>query len=262
MPAEKQLCSLYGGEVLIDFYPESHRYKLHGERTYLISATAVTGIIDKSRFLIPWAVNLAGAHLKQFIENASTDRFAAEELLPVIEEALKQHTLKKEEAASIGDLIHAWAESFALVQLENGEAPEIADDLDERVLKGISAFLDWYNTHQVKFVCAENIVYSKAHGFVGKIDAVAEVDGKKMLIDYKSAKYIYNEHLYQVAGYRLAYEEEHGKLDGAVILHFNKETGELATKEIASEDYEKDTKTFLACLTVKQREKELTKYNA
>jgi CRISPR/Cas system-associated exonuclease Cas4 (RecB family) len=260
--AEKQACSLYGGEVLIDFFPESHRYKLSGERTYLISATAVTGIIDKSRFLIPWAVNLAGTHLKQYIENATVNQFTAEELLPVIEEALKQHTVKKEEAASIGDLIHAWAESFAQVQLKGEEMPDIADDLDERVINGISAFLDWYNAHHVKFACAEQVVYSRRHGFVGKIDAVAEVDGRKMLIDYKSGKYIYNEHLYQVAGYRLAYEEEHGKLDGAVILHFNKETGQLETKEIGEEDYEKDAATFLACLAVKQREKELTKYNA
>lgn len=260
--AEKQTCRLYGGEVLIDFYPESHRYKLNGERSYLISCTAVTGIIDKSRFLIPWAVNLAGAHLKQYIENASVNQFTAEELLPVIDEALKQHTVKKEEAASIGDLIHAWAESFAKAKLEDTEVPDVSEDLDERVLNGINAFLDWYNAHSVKFVCAEQMVYSRLHGFVGKIDAVAEVDGLKMLIDYKSGKYIYNEHLYQVAGYRLAYEEEHGKLDGAVILHFNKETGQLETKEIGWEDYEKDAATFLACLAVKQREKELTKYNA
>jgi hypothetical protein len=260
--AEKQTHSLYGGKVVIDFYPESHRYKLAGERTYLISATAVTGIIDKSRFLIPWAVNLAGAHLKQYIETASAQQFTAEELLPVIDEALKQHTIRKEEAASIGDLIHAWAESFALVQLENGESPNIADDLDDRVINGINAFLDWYNAHDVKFICAEKLVYSSAHGFVGKIDAVAEVDGRKMLIDYKSGKAIYNDHLYQVAGYRLAYEEEHGPLSGAVILHFNKETGGLETKEIASEEYEKDADTFLACYAVKKREKELYKYNA
>jgi hypothetical protein len=259
--AEKQTHSLYGGEVLIDFYPESHRYKKAGEKTYLISATAVTGIIDKSRFLIPWAVGLAGTFLKQFIENSTTNQYTAEELLPVIDEALKQHTAKKEEAASIGDLVHAFAEAFAKSQIEGTPMPEIADDLDERVINGINAFLDWVTTHEVKFIHSEKMVYSKAHGYVGITDAVAYFNGKLLLIDYKTGKAIYNEALYQVAGYRGAYEEENGLLEGAMILHFDKETGNLSMHEIDDEEHNKNFKTFLACLTVKQREKELTKYN-
>lgn len=257
--AEKITRSLYGGEVLIDFYPESHRYKMQGRKDYLISATACTGIIDKSRFLIPWAVNLAGTFLKQYVETAS--QITAEELLPIIDEALKQHTIKKEEAGSIGDLVHAWAESFAKAQIENSPMPEISDDLDERVINGINAFLDWYNAHNVKFIHSELMVYSKQYGFVGIADAIAEFNGRKMLFDYKTGKAIYNEHLYQVAGYRGAYEEEHGKLDGAMILHFDKETGNLSMRELIDEDQEKNYPVFLSCLTIKQREKELTKYN-
>ncbi|MDQ5987359.1 MAG: hypothetical protein CSYNP_03099 [Syntrophus sp. SKADARSKE-3] len=260
MAAEKTTNSLYGGEVLIDFYPVSHRYKMAGEKTYLISATACTGIIDKSRFLIPWAVNLAGTFLKQFIENASVNQFSAEELLPVIDEALKQHTVKKEEAAGIGDLVHAWAESFAKSQIEGSPMPEIADDLDERVINGINAFLDWITTHEVKFIHSEKLVYSRLYGYVGTADAIAEVDGKKLLIDYKTGRAIYNEHHYQVAGYRGAYEEEYGPLWGAMILHFDKETGNLTKHELTDDDQEKDFPVFTACLAIKQREKELAKY--
>jgi len=260
MPTQKETHSLYGGEVKIDFFPTSHRYKLAGGRTYLISATACTGVIDKSRFLIPWAVNLAGTFLRQFIENAQNTQFTAEELLPVIEEALKQHTVKKEEAGSVGDLIHAWAESFAKSQIEGSPMPDISEDLDERVINGINAFLDWYNCHKVKFLHAEKVLYSKKHGFVGTADAVAEVDGRKLLLDYKSGKGLYNEFYYQVAGYRLAYEEEYGKLDGSMILHFDKETGNFTAKDISDEEYNLNYPVFLACLAIKQREKELTKY--
>lgn len=257
---EKETQSLYNGEVKIDFFPTSHRYKLSGEKSYLISATACTGIIDKSRFLIPWAVGLAGTFLKQFIEKSSANQFSAEELLPVIDEALTQHTVKKEEAGSIGDLVHAWVESFANSMLKNHEMPEIADDLDERVLNGINAFLDWYNQNKITFLNTEKIVYSRKYGYVGKYDAIAVVNAKKMLLDYKTGKAIYNEHFYQVAGYRGAYEEENGKLDGALILHFDKETGQLGTKEIDDEQYQKDLPVFLSCLTIKQREKELYKF--
>jgi len=245
---------------LIDFFPESHRYKRAGEKTYLISATAVTGIIDKSRFLIPWAVGLAGTFLKQFIENSQSNQYAAEELLPVIDEALKQHTIKKEEAASIGDLVHAWAEAFAKSQIEGTPMPEIADDLDERVINGITAFLDWGKLPRGQ------IHSQRKNGLFAKVrlcrhaDAVAKFNGRLLLLDYKTGKAIYNEHLYQVAGYRGAYEEEHGNLDGAMILHFDKETGNLSMRDLTDDEQSKNYQVFLACLTVKQREKELAKY--
>jgi hypothetical protein len=61
MPTNKVLKSVYNGEVSIEFFPDSHRYRKIGERSYLISVTTATGIIDKSRPLILWALGLAGS---------------------------------------------------------------------------------------------------------------------------------------------------------------------------------------------------------
>jgi hypothetical protein len=250
---------LYQGEVVIDFYPDSHRYKLAGQKTYLTSVTAITGIIDKSRVLIPWAVNLAGTHLRQYLENASGNQFTSEELLPVIEEACKQHQVKKEEAAGIGSLVHKFAEEFARAKLGQGEYPSVEHE-DERVVAGISAFLEWYNTNQVKFLEVERMLYSRQHGYVGLTDVIAEVNGRKLIMDYKTAKGVYSEHFYQLSGYWGAFEEETGvKLDGAAVLHFNKETGALDVIEISREDHEKNLPIFLACFQIKQREKEMSK---
>lgn len=258
---EKIIKELYNGEVKIDFYPESHRYKLVGQKTYLISTTAATSIIDKSRLLIGWAINLAGSFIKQYFENAKTTQFTAEELLPVIDEALKQHEVKKEEAASIGSTVHDWAEKFANAKLLGTEMPNLSEEMDGPVLAGVMAFLDWYNAHSIKFKATERMLYSKQYQYVGIADAVAMIDGKWILVDYKTGKRIYNEHFYQLSAYWGAYEEETGeKLDGALILHFNKETGEFNKREITREEHELNYPIFLACLTIKKREKELTKY--
>lgn len=256
--AEKQTVSLYDGKVAITFYPESHRYKMEGKKDYLISATACTGVIDKSRFLVPWALNLAADHLRKWLENTSGELLPGQ-ILPVIDDAIKQHTIKKQEAASIGDLVHAYAESTATACIHGGEIPPIPEDADPQLVAGINAFLKWYVDNDVHFIHAEKIVYSREHGFVGIVDAIAKVNGKRVLIDYKTAKAVYNEHRYQVAGYRMAYEEENEALDGALILHFDKTTGECHTHEISFEDYKKDKKVFLACYEIKKREKELTK---
>jgi len=105
------------------------------------------------------------------------------------------------------------------------------------------------------------MVYSKKHDYVGLLDLIAIIDKKKYLVDYKTSKGIYSDAYFQVAAYRNAYEEETGeKLDGTLILHFNKENGEFAIHERPEEDYQKDLSAFLGALAVKKRKKELKEY--
>lgn len=256
---EKIIEKLYAGNVSLEFLPDSHRYRLEGTKEYLPSVTACTGIIDKSRVLIPWAVGLAEKHLRSFLENG-TGPFTVEELIPIIEEAGRQHQIKKDQAASIGDMVHAYAEAFALAVIAKHDVPQIPDDADERVRAGINAFLNWFVANDVQFRHAEKLVYSRIYGFAGLVDSVAKVNGKLMLIDYKTSKGVYTEMRYQIAGYRIAFEEEHGDiLDGAVILHFDKEAGVCTPHEYTEDELTKDASAFLACLSLKKREKELAK---
>lgn len=258
--AEKTTFNLYNNEVAIDFYPNSHRYKLAGERTYLISVTAITGIIDKSRVLIHWAINdCVIPYIENFLTSSNKKTFRIEEMFDVLESAKVQHEVKKQEAGSVGKLVHDFAEKYSLYKIGKGEQPELPEDNQAR--NGINAFLDWYLAHDVEFIEAERLVYSKKYGFVGMADGIAKVNGKKYLIDYKTGNGIYNEHYLQVTGYRLAYEEETGeKLDGALILHFDKRTGEFQQPRFISDfDHEANIKAFLAAYELKKRDKELNK---
>lgn len=251
----KQTIKLYGGKVEIEYWPETHRYKVNGES--VISVTAATGIVDKSRPLIFWALGLTDKYLRSFLAERP-DLVDKAELLLELNVALKQHQIVKEEAASNGKLVHAWAEAFALAKRDGASAPAIGDDLPDAVVAGINGFLDWVNSHKVTFLETEQIIYSRTHNYVGLVDAVAKVDGKKMLVDYKTSKGIYNEMRYQVSAYRNAWEEEReNELDGSVILRFDKETGAFETFPL--EDHQADFTAFLGCLTIKRREKELTK---
>ncbi len=257
--AEKIIERLYNGNVSLEFLPDSHRYRLEGTKEYLPSVTSCTGIIDKSRVLIPWAVGLAEKHLRTFIES-NTGPFGAEELIPIIEEAVRQHQIKKDEAASIGGMVHAYAEAFALAVIAKKDVPQIPEDADERVRAGINAFLNWFVSNDVQFLHAEKLVYSPTHGFAGLVDAVANVNGRRTLIDYKTSKGVYTEMRYQVAAYCLAFEEEHAdSLDAALILQFDKETGVCNPHPLTKDDIAKDSSAFLACLALKKREKELAK---
>lgn len=236
---------LYNGKVEIEFYEKSHMYKFQGEKKRLISVTACTGIIDKSGPLMYWAVNLAKAHLLDNLNNGD----GVDEL--VIEEACRQHQLRKEKAATIGSLVHDWAEKYI-----NKEKPAMPKN--KNVLNGVIAFLKWVEYHKVKFIASEQMVYSRRKDYVGLFDALVKIKGKLCLIDFKTSKGIYPEYRFQLAGYRYAYEEEHGKvIDKNIIAHFDKETGEFQT--VVCEDYEKDVKAFLGCLEIKKRLKQIDK---
>lgn len=258
--ANTRIEKLYNGEVEITFYEDSHRYKLTGEKTWLTSVTAITSIIDKSRVLINWAINLAKDHFQKFMEETGALSLTVQDLEPVVKEALNQHNVKRDEAADIGSQTHDIAQKIGEAMRDGLDIPKLPEDLPEGVVHGVSAFIEWVMTYNVKFLECERMLYSRKHNYVGLTDAIISIDGKKYLIDYKTSKGIYSEMQYQLAAYTLAYEEETGdKLDGRMLIHFDKLTGEFTVKEISDEENLKNQDTFLACLAVKMREKELAK---
>lgn len=252
MPTIKEEIKLYGGTVAITFYPTSHKYKKAGDKGYLTSVTSVTGVIDKSPFLIPWAVGLTANYLRAFTETVEGELVHKLALETAIDEASRQHTIKKEEAGDKGSQVHAFAEAFTHAVLTRSAPPSVETD-DEDVKRGINAFLSWVTQNHVQFVAPELLVYSRKHDYCGILDAVAVVNGKKYIIDYKTSKRIYTEYLLQVAGYGIAYEEEHGAVDGYIILRFDKETGELEQRVLDKKADIKEAKTtFLSALKLKQ----------
>ena len=180
--------------------------------------------------------------------------------MPVIEEALKQHTIKKETAAGFGGTVHDFAEKFAKYKLGLGELPEIKIDWPSEVTQGVNAFLSFFNANNVKFLEVERLVYSKEFGFCGIFDVLAEVNGELCLIDYKTSKSgHFPEYKAQIAAYKCAYTEETGvAIKKLIILHFSKDTGEFEIIDTTN-SYEKDLKSFIACLTVKKWLKEIDK---
>lgn len=240
---------LYKGSVEIEFYEAKHWYKHKGERLTIISVTGAVGMVDKSRPLIIWATRLTGDYLRDIL--ATTKAIELED----IDTACKQHQIKKEEAASKGSEVHKWAEEYIL-----GKNPELPKD--EKVLNGVTAFLSWVKDHGVKFKESERMIYSKKHDYVGTLDAIAVIAGKTSLIDFKTSNGVYSTMHYQVAGYQLAYEEETGKqLTGPrYIIRFDKDTGDFHVHNLDEDEknYKKDCAAFLASLTLKKREKELS----
>ena len=104
------IAKLYDGTIELCFDENRHRFTINGNSVFP-SVTGATGIIDKSRPLIYWAVGLAKdylmGNLQVLIDDIKGDKIAA-----LIEEAAKQHSIKKQAAADVGTQVHDWVERF------------------------------------------------------------------------------------------------------------------------------------------------------
>jgi len=234
--------SLYKGEVEIDFYPNSHAYKINGKR--IVGVTTVLKIIDKPQ-LLQWAVNQACTYLNEKMD-------VVEILTPShIEQARYEWKNTRDTAANIGHEVHAWAEAYI-----KGLKP--ATPTTPEVLNGVTAFLAWVEKHNVEFVSSERFVYSRKHNYAGQMDAEAIIDGKLCVIDFKTGSGIYPEMLMQTAAYQKAAQEEGSRYNGARrIVRFDKTTGKFEVRRFPR--IQKDYAAFLAALKLRQRMNEIKK---
>lgn len=239
------ITQLYKGSIELVFEEARHRFTVGGKP--VISVTNATGIIDKSRPLIYWAVGLTKDFLMQNLKNLIDDK-KGDKIVALIEESIQQHRIKKERAADIGTQVHDWAEQFIKAKTKKDQ-PKLPDD--PQVYNGVSAFLRWVDEREITFVSSEKQIYSKKYNYAGIMDAEAIIDGKLCVVDFKTSKAIYPEHFIQTCGYLIASEEESKKkYDKAIIIRFGKETGEFEVQEIL--DIEKYKKGFFACLELKR----------
>lgn len=243
---------LYDGTIELCFDENKHRFTANGVYVFP-SVTAATGVIDKSRPLIYWAVGLTKdylmGNLQVLIDDVKGDKIAT-----LIDEAIKQHSIKKEKAADVGTQVHDWVEKFIKAKSKK-DWPEIPKD--PQIFNGITAFLKWTDEYEVEFKSSEKLIYSKKYKYAGIMDAEAVIKRKFCVIDFKTSKAIYPEMRFQVAAYQAAAEEESGKdySGNKWLARFDKETGEFEAHEFAEQD--KDFKAFLAALDLKRRLKEL-----
>lgn len=237
------------GEDIIFFNDESHRFwrVQNSKKIPISSVTSFTGIIDKSRPLIIWAVKLTNNFLKNVISHGQIITEGH------IEEACKQHSIKTKEAGDTGTFIHALVSKWI-------KQEEIIIPDDDKVRNGFDAFLKFQQEHKAKWLESEKIVYSQIFDFAGILDAVAEIDDKLVLVDFKSSNSLYPEYAFQAAAYQLAYEEMTGKkIDHRLIIRFGKDDGQFEVKKY--EENDKDIDGFLACLNLKNRLKELSTWS-
>ena len=191
----------------------AHTYKVEG-----VKIPSVTRIIDAcfEKNLTNWAISIGD-----------------EEYHRVIAEALE-----------IGNDTHEWIETY----IEQGHA---TPDCGHNSFNSIKAFLKWEQEFKPEWLSQERKVYCDRYKYAGTVDAVAKINGRVCVIDFKTSKKIYKPYHLQVTAYAQAIK----RIDGlrqwplGIILRLDKLTGEYEQKVFEPRVH---FETFKKCLELRQ----------
>lgn len=222
--------------MAVTFNPKAKRgQRYHIERpdgstAYLPSVTEILDVVSKGEALVQWA---AGQERDAVVEAAcalyedvkSVQKLAKEVFASTLVARIgkvKAWRRELEKAGEIGTGAHKLIEwnTRKLLGQDPGPEPPVSD----KSLWAYMAWDDWRKSVGFEPIFMEQVVWSEAHEYAGTLDAVAMVNGKRTLVDYKTAKRVYPEtNFLQVAAYAKALEEMgHGTCEAALILRLPK----------------------------------------
>lgn len=154
---------------------------LHG------TSTVSKSVVDKSDFLIPWAVNLA---VKAMEEGKTPD------------EAKLAHKSSKDKSAVKGTDMHAELEAYVRFCIDQDGIPQNISNAQ------IQVFIDWAIQNVEFFIFSEANCYSRRLWLGGEGDVgFIMKDGRRVLGDFKSSPKAYTDHFIQCALYDIQMAE-------------------------------------------------------
>ena len=173
---------------------------------------------------------------------------SADSIWSALENGKLTYNHLRDAKATVGTNVH-----LALEDLAAGKLPDAAMyPHDEQPY--VKALLDWWIQREPTVLNAEQFVYSAQHGYAGRFDLRAEIDGEVVLVDAKTSGFISTAFHVQLAGYDLAAIEcGVGASDRQWVLQLSDE-GEWA--EVQSQATHAD---FVTALTVYRRAAEIEK---
>lgn len=158
---------------------------------------------------------------------------------------------KRDAAADAGHLGHALIDA----EIHGRPEPDLTEEVPENVklaLKAREAFRTWRAQVKLEIIATEVPLVSEAHKFGGTFDALARINGKLRLLDWKTSNGVYGDYIAQVAAYRELVREHASKfgdepIDGAELLRFGKEFADFHDHYYPSEVLDHGWRFFQLC---------------
>ena len=228
---------LYDNSVKFSYADKGHKYtvsKKLGEvwltPTPVTGITTITSIINKDA-LVYWSAKIAAYHMRDNYKEGVS-------LVALAEEAKVAHKTESRKGASVGTVGHKLIESLLLGKpVKMPEKPE----LKEAVVNIRAQHEAFERDFAPETIHVEQPMYSLRYDFAGTDDRFCTINGKRIVIDYKSTNRsyfnpdgIYASNFAQLGGQILLIEEQlKEEVDDAMIVNFAKDSQEYKLRSLS-----------------------------
>lgn len=172
MPGGQQPVEL--GQPVVDSQPQDDDARCW-------SVTTILGCIDKPALLYWSAEQTALAAIAQKNAWQAIERDSGtDEAVKWLTGARFRSPKGQRTAKDLGTEVHVACEQYALT----GTRPEV----DDEVRPFLDQFDKWLDRFQPEYVATEVTVYSPTYGYAGTADAFLNIDGHRLIVDYKTSK--------------------------------------------------------------------------
>lgn len=235
------------------FDADTHSYYLDGKP--MTGVTTILSVISKN--LTWWAAGKALEELgwtnPKFVKREEGIKIAGkarrnffitnEQYYDWLQDCYRAHDKSKKEAGVHGTDLHALVEDYVKACIDANDGKPLTTFPFE-----ITPFVEWAIKENIRFIASEKQVYSKEKFYAGTMDLVCEKDGKLFIADVKTGKTIYPEYYFQMAAYRLAWQEMGNEpLSGAAVIRMGKDGSfEIGWRY----DYQTDLSAFMGALAI------------
>ena len=215
-----------GDKVLLEYDHAAHSYVVEEEKVPNVT-TLIDGVFPK--YLTEWAAKCGADYWKTH----------SDEVEDMYHGIIRAHKEVSGAARDIGHETHYWLEEYINSSIKNpNEVDWKLGALSDKAKNAVQAFIKWEASHDIVWMGSEKKVYSKDYGYAGTVDAIAMINGKYCIVDFKTSAKIYKEAYVQLSAYAQAVEEIHGKpVDLAVVLRLDKEEDKYQEAAFIPSDY-------------------------
>lgn len=154
-----------------------------------------------------------------------------------------------QQAAAIGTTVHNWIEDYR--QAQDCFLPEPMEPDHPKAQSAIKAFKKWEwdlsgKYKNVEWVWQEQLLYCDENDqpYSGQADALLRLDGKQVLVDFKTSKELDTRYDWQIAAYHRAMVLEGLMVDEAWLVRLDKTTGLPEIKMLIDDDLSENYSIF------------------
>ena len=198
------------------------RYRLQ-DGTLVPGVTTVLGVLAKPA-LVAWAnkLGLAGIDVAKYVDDK----------------------------ADIGTLAHLFVTDA--LQGKKTDTSDFTPNQVDLAQNSALSFWEWEKRNRIEEVLlVERPLVSETHRFGGTQDVYCRIGAERTLIDLKTGKGIYDEHLYQVAALAALLEENGHKVDCVRVVNIPRTEDERFEERIFTpKDRETGWEIFRHCLAI------------